>query len=66
VKVKVKVYVCLTKHYVMKMYWGSGGIAPSILNLGTRYVVVLVVSDDDYDKDNQGRSKLNCASSSLY
>jgi urease accessory protein UreH len=26
---------CLTKHHAMKTYWGSGGIAPRILDLGT-------------------------------
>jgi len=29
-------FPCLTKHYTMKTYWG-GGIAPRILNLGTRW-----------------------------
>jgi hypothetical protein len=28
--------LCLIKHHTMKTYWGSGGIAPRILNLGTR------------------------------
>jgi hypothetical protein len=37
VKVKVKLSLCLTKHHVMKAYWGSGGIAPSILDFGTRW-----------------------------
>jgi hypothetical protein len=27
----------LTKHHAMKMYWGSGGIAPHILDLDTRW-----------------------------
>jgi hypothetical protein len=36
-KVKVKLSVCLTKHHTMKTYWGSGGIAPRILDLGTRW-----------------------------
>jgi hypothetical protein len=27
----------LTEHYAMKAYWGSGGIAPRILDLGTRW-----------------------------
>jgi hypothetical protein len=30
---KVKLSQCLTKHYAMKTYWGSGGIAPLILDL---------------------------------
>jgi hypothetical protein len=37
VKVKVKLSLCLTKHHSMKAYWGSGGIAPRILDLGTRW-----------------------------
>jgi hypothetical protein len=28
---------CQIKHHTTKMYWGSGGIAPGILNLGTRW-----------------------------
>jgi hypothetical protein len=35
--IKVKLYLRLTKHHAMKTYWGSGGIAPSILDLGTRW-----------------------------
>jgi hypothetical protein len=35
VKVKAKLSLCLTKHHA-KTYWGSGGIAPRILDLGTR------------------------------
>jgi hypothetical protein len=27
--------LCLTKHYAMKAYWGSGCIAPRILDLGS-------------------------------
>jgi hypothetical protein len=37
VKVKVKVSLCLIKHHAMKMYWGSGGIALRIPDLGTRW-----------------------------
>jgi hypothetical protein len=37
VKVKVKLSLCLTKHHAMKTHWGSGGIAPRILDLGTRW-----------------------------
>jgi hypothetical protein len=29
--------LCLTKHHAMKMYWGSGDIAPRMLDLGTRW-----------------------------
>jgi hypothetical protein len=37
VKKKVKVTLCfLTEHHAIKTYWGSGGIAPRILDLGTR------------------------------
>jgi hypothetical protein len=27
----------LIEHYAMKTYWGSGGIVPCILGLGTRW-----------------------------
>jgi hypothetical protein len=37
IKVKVKLSLCLTKHHAMKTYWRSGGIAPRILDLGTRW-----------------------------
>jgi hypothetical protein len=36
-KVKVKLSLCLTKHHAMNTYWRSGGIAPRILNLSTRW-----------------------------
>jgi hypothetical protein len=35
--IKVKLFLCLTKHHAMKTYWGSGGIVPRILDLGTRW-----------------------------
>jgi len=36
-KVKVKLSLCfLTEHNALKAYWGSGGTAPRILDLGTR------------------------------
>jgi hypothetical protein len=41
VKVKVKLSLCLTKHHAMKTYWVSGGIASRILNLGTRWRLVV-------------------------
>jgi hypothetical protein len=28
---------CLIRHHAMRTYWGNGGIAPRILNLGTRW-----------------------------
>jgi hypothetical protein len=34
---KIKLSLSLTKHHAMKMYCGSGGIAPRILNLCTRW-----------------------------
>jgi hypothetical protein len=37
VKFKVKFSMCSLKHHSIKTYWGSGGIAPRILNLGTRW-----------------------------
>jgi hypothetical protein len=33
---KGKLSLRLTKHHAMKAYWGSGGIDPCILDLGTR------------------------------
>jgi len=37
VKVNVKMFLSLTEYHAMKTYWGRGGIAPCILNLGTRW-----------------------------
>jgi len=38
VKVNVKLSLCfLTEHHAMKVYWRSGGIAPRILDFGTRW-----------------------------
>jgi hypothetical protein len=34
---KLKLSLCLNKHYAMKSFWGSGGTASSILTLGTRW-----------------------------
>jgi len=34
-KVKVKLSLCLTKTHKMKTNWGTGGIAPCILDFGT-------------------------------
>jgi hypothetical protein len=33
---RINLSLCLTKHHDMNTYWGSGGIAPRIFNLGTR------------------------------
>jgi len=33
----VKLSLSLTKHHALKTYWGSGGIVPRILDLGTRW-----------------------------
>jgi hypothetical protein len=36
--IKVKLSLCfLTEHHALKAYWGSGGITPHILNLGTKW-----------------------------
>jgi hypothetical protein len=35
--IKLKLSLCLTKHHAMKTCWGSGGIVPGILDLGTRW-----------------------------
>jgi hypothetical protein len=37
IKGKIIPVLFLTEHLVMKVYWGSGGIASRILNLGTRW-----------------------------
>jgi hypothetical protein len=37
INVNVKVSLRLTKHHAMKTYYGSGGIAPRILDLGNRW-----------------------------
>jgi hypothetical protein len=34
---KVKFSMCLTKHHAMKVYLGSEGIVPRIVDLGTRW-----------------------------
>jgi hypothetical protein len=36
VEVKVNMSLCF-EHHAMKAYWGSGGTAPCILDLGTRW-----------------------------
>jgi hypothetical protein len=33
--VQVKLSLCLAKHHAMNTYWGSGGIAPCIINICT-------------------------------
>jgi hypothetical protein len=35
VKIKGAPVIFLTQHHAMKTYWGSGGIDPRILDLGT-------------------------------
>jgi hypothetical protein len=37
VKGKVVPVLFLTEHNTMKAYWGSGGVAPCILDLSTRW-----------------------------
>jgi len=34
VKLNIKLFLSLTTHQTMKTYWGSGGIASGIFNLG--------------------------------
>jgi hypothetical protein len=34
---KVILVLFLTEHHDVKMYWGNGGIAPHILDLGIRW-----------------------------
>jgi hypothetical protein len=38
---KLKLSLCLTKHHTVKMYWDSGDIAPRILDVGTRWRLVV-------------------------
>jgi hypothetical protein len=33
---QVNVKLCLAEYHAMKSYWGSGGVAPRILNLNIR------------------------------
>jgi hypothetical protein len=51
---KVKLFLCLTKHHAMKTYEGSGGIAPRVLEIGTR--LRSVVSFTDRPLHTQGKS----------
>jgi hypothetical protein len=53
---KVKLSLCLTKHHPMKTYWGSRGIAPRILDIGTRWR--WVVSFTPWPLYPQGKSLL--------
>jgi hypothetical protein len=39
INIKVKLSLRLTKHHAMKTYWGSGSIAPRILDPGPREVL---------------------------
>jgi hypothetical protein len=34
-KGKINLSLCLTKHHAIKSYWGNGGIAQPIVNIGT-------------------------------
>jgi len=47
---KVNLSLCITKHHAIKAIWRSGGIAPRILHLGTRWRRVVVPNE-----------QLNCA-----
>jgi hypothetical protein len=37
VKVKLSPYFLLTEHHAMEAYWGSGGVAPRILETSALY-----------------------------
>jgi hypothetical protein len=39
---KGKLPLCLSKYHGLKTYWGNGGIAPRILNPGTRWGWVII------------------------
>jgi hypothetical protein len=41
ITMKVKLSLCLTKNHAMKTYWGSGGIASRVLDLGSRWTWVI-------------------------
>jgi hypothetical protein len=59
VKVKVKLSLCLTKHHAMKTYWRGEGIAPRILDHGTkRRLVVSFTSRSLYRRGNSPRCPL--------
>jgi hypothetical protein len=34
---RLKLTLCITKYHAMRTYWGSGDVAPHILNLGARW-----------------------------
>jgi hypothetical protein len=52
--------LCLTKHHAMKTYWGSGGVAPRILNLGARWRwVVSFMTHTLYVRRNNPRYPLD-------
>jgi hypothetical protein len=53
-------FLCLTKHHSMKTYSGSGGIASRILDLGTRWrLVVSFTSRPLYTKGKSTRYPLD-------
>jgi len=35
--IKAKLSLCFAEHHAIKAYWKSGGIAPAIIDLGTRW-----------------------------
>jgi hypothetical protein len=43
-KLKVTLFLCLTKYHAMNTYWRWGGIAPRISNLGTGLRTVLILT----------------------
>jgi hypothetical protein len=41
-RINVKLYLCSNRHHAIKTCLGSGGIAPCILNLGARWMWVVI------------------------
>jgi hypothetical protein len=60
VKVKAKFSLCFTKHHAVKTYWGSGGIVPRILDLGSwEGVDWIYLSQDREQRRVLGNNVLN-------
>jgi hypothetical protein len=55
----MKLSLCFTKHHPMKICWGSEGIAPRILNLGTLWRLVVSFTPRPLYPRNPPRYPLN-------
>jgi hypothetical protein len=58
---KVQLPLCFTKHHTMKTYWGSGGIAPHILELCIRWTWVNDLLEYFDTPGNATRHKIQAA-----